>query len=64
MIRVCPFCSNVDVDNLKSVFGEENVKTGCIGNCRAYKTEANAIVNGEIVIKESEQELIEYCKNN
>ncbi len=35
MIRVCPNCSNVDVNKLKTLVGEENVKTGCIGQCRA-----------------------------
>lgn len=36
MIRVCPYCSNINVDKLKKTIGEENVKTGCIGACRSF----------------------------
>lgn len=62
MVRVCPYCSNVDVDKLKEVVGEENVKTGCVGMCRAYKTEAAGKIDGEVVIKQTEAEFIEACK--
>lgn len=31
MIRVCLNCLNVDVNKLKILVGEENVKIGCIG---------------------------------
>ena len=40
MIRVCPYCSNINVDKLKKTIGEENVKTGCIGACRSFSKEA------------------------
>ena len=55
MIRICPFCSNVDVNKVKAIVGEENVKTGCIGQCRAFKKEAVGFINGELVIKENEE---------
>ncbi|MFI3209502.1 MAG: DUF1450 domain-containing protein [Peptostreptococcaceae bacterium] len=64
MIKACPYCSNVDVNKLKEVFGEENVKTGCIGNCRAYDSEANVLQDGELIIKENMDELVEYLQNN
>ncbi|HBF3439297.1 TPA: DUF1450 domain-containing protein, partial [Clostridioides difficile] len=54
MIRVCPNCSNVDVNKLKTLVGEENVKTGCIGQCRAFKKEAVGIIDNELEIKETE----------
>ncbi|RDY26489.1 DUF1450 domain-containing protein [Romboutsia weinsteinii] len=62
MVRVCPYCSNVDVEKLKEAVGEENVKTGCVGMCRAYKTESVGKIDGEVVIKQTEAEFIEACK--
>lgn len=63
MIKVCPYCSNVNVTNLKKSLGEENVKTGCIGACRRYKTESVGLINNVLVVKSNEQELINYAKN-
>ena len=62
MIRVCPYCSNIDVNKLKETVGEENVKTGCIGACRAFSKEAVGKINGELVIKQTEEEFFEACK--
>ncbi|HSQ90378.1 DUF1450 domain-containing protein [Romboutsia sp.] len=62
MIRVCPYCSNVDVNKLKEIAGEENVKTGCIGACRSFSKEAVAKIDKELVIKQSEEELFKLCK--
>ena len=64
MIRVCPFCSNVDVNKIKELVGEENVKTGCIGACRSFSKEAVGKINGELVIKQTEDEFLEAAKNN
>lgn len=58
MIRVCPHCSNVDVNKLKEILGKDNVKTGCIGVCRAFSKEAVAKVDGELVIKQNQEELL------
>ena len=55
MIKICPFCSNVDVNKVKEIVGEENVKTGCIGQCRVYKKEAVGFIDGKLVIKENEE---------
>ena len=59
MIRVCPYCSNINVDKLKKTIGEENVKTGCIGACRSFSKEAVGKINGELVIKQTEDEFLE-----
>lgn len=56
-VRVCPYCSNVDLDKLAEVVGEDKVQRGCIGQCRAYKKEAVVKVNTNLVIKESQEEL-------
>lgn len=63
MIRVCPHCSNVNVNKLKEVIGSENIKTGCIGACRSFTKECVAKVDGELIIKQNEDDLIEYIKN-
>lgn len=62
MIKVCPHCSNVDVNKLKEIVGGENVKTGCIGACRAFSKEAVAKIDGELVIKQNEQDLFDIVK--
>ncbi|WP_343101086.1 DUF1450 domain-containing protein [Romboutsia sp. MSSM.1001216sp_RTP31141st1_G3_RTP31141_220114] len=62
MIRVCPYCSNVDVNKLKEIAGGENVSTGCIGVCRMYSKEAVAKINGNLVIKQTEKELFDIIK--
>ena len=63
MIRVCPYCSNINVDKLKKTIGED-VKTGCIGACRSFSKEAVGKINGELVIKQTEDEFLEAAKNN
>ena len=55
MIKICPFCSNVNVNKIKEIVGEKNVKVGCIGQCRSFKKEAVGFINGELVIKENEE---------
>ena len=62
MIRVCPYCSNIDVNKLKEIAGEENVKTGCIGACRSFSKEAVGRIDKELVIKQNEEEFFKLCK--
>jgi hypothetical protein len=62
MIRVCPYCSNIDVNKLKEIAGEENVKTGCIGVCRSFSKEAVGRIDKELVIKQNEEEFFQLCK--
>ena len=64
MIRVCPYCSNINVDKLKKTVGEENVKTGCIGACRSFSKEAVGKIDGELVIKQTEEEFLELAKKH
>ncbi|MEG2786259.1 MAG: DUF1450 domain-containing protein [Romboutsia sp.] len=61
-VKVCPYCSNVDVDKLKKEIGEENVSTGCIGACRAYSKEAVGKINGNLTIKQTEEDFFKECK--
>ena len=62
MIRICPYCSNIDVNKLKEIAGEENVKTGCIGACRSFSKEAVGKIDKELVIKQNEEEFFKLCK--
>ncbi len=64
MVKVCPYCSHVNVTELKNIIGEENVKTGCIGACRRFQTESVGVVNNEFIIKQTEQEFLDFCKSS
>lgn len=59
VVRVCPYCSNVDLDKLAETIGQEKIQRGCIGQCRAYKKEAVVKVDGNLVIKQSQEDLFE-----
>ena len=61
-VRVCPFCSKVDIDKLKSVIGEENVNMGCVSACRKEKTQFFGRINGVYTITENEEEFFDECK--
>ena len=61
-VRVCPFCSKVDIDKLKAVIGEENVNTGCVSACRKEKTQFLGRINGVYIMTENEEEFFDECK--
>lgn len=61
-VRVCPFCSNVDVDKLKKLIGKENVNVGCVSACRKEKTQFFGRVNGVYTITKTEKEFFNECK--
>lgn len=61
-IRVCPFCSNVNIDKVKKIVGEENVNAGCVGACRKDKTQFFGRINGVYVMTKTEEEFLEECK--
>ena len=63
MIRVCPYCSNINVDKLKKTIGEENVKTGCIGACRSFSKEAVGKINGELTTSKEIEKFKWYTTN-
>ncbi|MCC3868380.1 DUF1450 domain-containing protein [Terrisporobacter mayombei] len=62
LVRVCPSCSNVDVDKLKKIIGEENVKIGCVGACRKEKVHFFGRINGAYVMTKNEEEFFDQCK--
>ncbi|CDM67280.1 Hypothetical protein CM240_0101 [Clostridium bornimense] len=59
MIRICPFCSDVDIEELKEIVGEENVDEGCIGMCGQSHV---AYFDDELIEAISEESLIEALK--
>lgn len=61
-VRVCPFCSNVNIEKLKEIIGEENVNEGCVGACRKEKIHFFGRINGVYVMTNTEEEFIEACK--
>ncbi len=62
MIRVCPTCSNVDVDKLEELV-PDNVEVECIGECGQHEGKSFGYINDELVIKDSEQEIFEAVKS-
>ncbi|MFT8316374.1 MAG: DUF1450 domain-containing protein [Clostridium sp.] len=62
MIKVCPNCSGVDVEQLKDSVLEENLYLGCIGLCGQNKGKSFGYINDELVIKDSSAEFIEAVK--
>ncbi len=57
MIRICPDCSNVDIDKLEEL-GEE-IEEGCIALCG---NEFVCFVGEKLIEAYSEEELIEKVK--
>jgi uncharacterized protein YuzB (UPF0349 family) len=64
MIRVCSNCSNVDVDLLTEVFGEDKVEVNCLGQCGMNPDESFGYVNEEFIIVDSEEAFIKAVKEN
>ncbi|GFZ30786.1 hypothetical protein CSC2_13120 [Clostridium zeae] len=62
MIKVCPNCSGVDVEELKKSVGEENLYLGCIGLCGQNTGKSFGYINDQLVIKDSSEEFIEAVK--
>jgi uncharacterized protein YuzB (UPF0349 family) len=63
MVKVCCCCSKVDVDQLKSQLGEENVEVGCLENCGPKEGSSFGEINGEMVVVSSSDEFIEKALN-
>lgn len=61
MVRVCPTCSNVDVDKLEEL-APDNVEVECIGECGKHEGKSFGFINDELVIKDSEEEFFEAVK--
>jgi len=62
MIRVCPNCSNVDVDELERL-SSDDVEVECIGECGQHENHSFVYINDELVIRDSEQELFAEVKS-
>lgn len=62
MIKVCPNCSGINVEELKASTSEENLYLGCIGLCGQNKGKSFGYINDELVIKDSSREFIEAAK--
>lgn len=58
MIKVCEYCSNIDIEELKETVGDKNIVIGCIENCAAYKEKAYAIINDELVVENNSNDWI------
>ena len=64
MIKVCSSCSNVNVEAIKKVVGEDKLTIGCIENCAAHKEKSYGFINDEMVVTETSEAFIEAVKNS
>ena len=58
MIRVCPNCTDVDIDKLEELV-PGNLEVECIGECGQHEGKFFGYINDELVIKETEEEFFE-----
>ncbi|CUH95822.1 hypothetical protein P22_1902 [Propionispora sp. 2/2-37] len=62
MIRVCPNCSNVDLEKLHAFLPENELTEECIGECGQHEDKSFGYIDEELVIKETEEEFINAVK--
>ena len=62
MIEVCCCCSKVNVEVLKSMVPEDQLKVGCIEQCESHPGKSYGMINGNMVVVENEQEFFEAVK--
>lgn len=58
MIRVCPNCTDVDIEKLEELV-PGNLEVECIGECGQHEGKFFGYINDELVIKETEEEFFE-----
>lgn len=62
MIRVCSNCSNVSVELLEEVFGEDLVEYNCLGECGMNPDKSFGYVNEKWVLVDDEPAFVEAAK--
>ncbi len=62
MIRVCSNCSNVAVELLEEVFGEDQVETNCLGECGMNPDQSFGYVDEQWVSEPTEEAFVEAAK--
>lgn len=62
MIKVCPSCSNVDLDALEREFGSDNVEATCLGECGMNAEQSFGYVFEKWVIHDDEDAFMEDVK--
>ncbi|MGL6107849.1 DUF1450 domain-containing protein [Romboutsia sp.] len=59
MIRLCPACSGMDIDELRKALLGEEFEEGCIGTCG---TDLIGEINDELITADSQEDFIAKCK--
>lgn len=62
MVRVCPNCSNVNVDELEELI-PGNLEVECIGECGQHEGKFFGYIDDELVIEDTEEEFFEAVKS-
>ncbi|HAE43326.1 MAG TPA: DUF1450 domain-containing protein [Clostridiales bacterium] len=63
MVRICECCSNINVENLKSVVPSDQLEVACIGECSAYDDKSYGFIDDDLVVSETELDFIEVVKS-
>ena len=59
MIKLCPACSGMSVEELKEALLGREIEEFCIGECGS---EFTAYVGDDLVTADSQEDFIERCK--
>lgn len=62
VVKVCGDCSNVSIDVLKAIVPEDELLVHCLGHCEGHQGKFFGVVNGELVIKDTEASFLEHVK--
>jgi uncharacterized protein YuzB (UPF0349 family) len=58
MVRVCPNCTDVDIDKLEKLVSG-NLEVECIGECGQHEGKFFGYINDALVVKDTEEEFFE-----
>ncbi|MGL5313886.1 MAG: hypothetical protein ACRC92_11630 [Peptostreptococcaceae bacterium] len=59
MIKVCPACSGMNIEELKKALLGREIDEVCIGECGSEYT---AYVGDDLITADSQEDFIEKCK--
>jgi uncharacterized protein YuzB (UPF0349 family) len=58
MVRVCPTCMDIDIDELEKLV-PGNLEVECIGECGQHEGKFFGYINDTLVVKDTEEEFFE-----
>jgi uncharacterized protein YuzB (UPF0349 family) len=62
MVKIFGSCSNVILETLKSILSPEQIEVTCVFGCSSYEGKSFGFINGNLVVKDTEQDFLEAVK--